>query len=248
MPVLQEIKNKIEALSSPEKAEHLKQFFKTAPGQYGSGDLFRGINVPPLRAIAKEYAAATSPTNYTKLLYSKYHEDRMVALFILVEKFKAGDQTEKKTIYDFYTSNLKYINNWDLVDLSCHHIVGDYLLDKKREDLYRLANRGSGESHLKPYQQKDLWANRIAIVSTFAFIRVNDFDDTLKLAELLLDNKHDLIHKATGWMIREVGKRDMATEETFLQKNYKNMPRTMLRYAIEKFTPERRQQYLKGLI
>ena len=248
MPILDDLRKLIEDLGSAEKAKHLQRFFKTGPGQYGHGDKFRGINVPPLRALARQYASGISLSNCCELLHSPYHEDRMIALFILVEQFRNGECDLQQKIYELYLANLCHVNNWDLVDLSCYHIVGKYLADKERKDLYHLAERGNGESGLKSYQQKDLWANRVAIISTFAFIRNSDFDDTLALAKILLDNKHDLIHKAVGWMLREVGKRDLAVEENYLQEYYKNMPRTMLRYAIEKFEPARRQQYLKGMI
>lgn len=248
MAIPDTIITRLEELASVEKAEHFQRFFKTGPGQYGSGDLFLGISVPPMRKLAKEFAKELSLPQCNKLLHSKYHEHRMVSLFILVEKFARTDSFGRTEIYQLYLDNIRYINNWDLVDLSSYKIVGEYLADKNRDKLYQLARCGSGESQLVSYQKEDLWANRIAVISTYAFIKDNDFTETLAISEILLDNEHDLIHKAVGWMLREVGKRDQAVEEEFLQKHYKSMPRTMLRYSIEKFAPKRREQYLKGLI
>jgi 3-methyladenine DNA glycosylase AlkD len=170
------------------------------------------------------------------LLNSKIHEERLIAAFILVDQYKRGDEKKKKIIFNFYLKNRKGINNWDLVDLSAPKIVGAYLIDREKDLLYKFAN------------SKDLWEKRISIISTQAFIREHFFEDTLNISKILLNDKHDLIHKAVGWMLREVGNRDMETEEEFLKKFYKKMPRTMLRYAIEKFPEQKRINYLKGLI
>ncbi len=230
-----DIQQRLEALGDPEKAAHAQRFFKTGPGEYGEGDVFRGIRVPVLRAVAKEYK--TLPLDETvELLHSPFHEDRFVALAMLVHAFSKGDESLKKTIYDLYLANTKWINNWDLVDASAHKIVGPYLMDRSRKPLYQLARSAS------------LWERRIAIISTFAFFRKDQFEDSLAIAEILLHDKEDLIHKAVGWVLREVGKRNFDLEDGFLQQHYRTMPRTMLRYAIEKFPEPRRQGYLKGLI
>ena len=219
-------------LKNPSKAKILAGFFKTGKGEYGEGDIFWGITVPEQRKVAKKFIDLNF-SDIQRLLNSKIHEQRLVALLLLVEKYKKGNDKEKKEIVKLYLKNTKNINNWDLVDLSSHYILGDYLLNKNRGTLYKLA------------KSKNLWEKRIAIISTFAFIRVEDFGDSLKIAEILLKDKHDLIHKAVGWMLREVGKKDPQVEEKFLIRYYKDMPRTMLRYAIEKFPEKKRQFYLK---
>jgi 3-methyladenine DNA glycosylase AlkD len=225
------LKSDLQALADPEKAKILSRFFKTGKGQYGEGDIFLGVMVPGQRRIAKKYSGL-SLGNISRLLSSKIHEHRLVALFILVNKYKKADPEGKGEIADIYLKHARHINNWDLVDLSAPNILGDYLLDKDRSVLYRLAG------------SRNLWKRRIAIMSTFKFIRNNDFADTLRIAELLLNDTHDLIHKATGWMLREVGKRDLKTEEAFLDSHGDKMPRTMLRYAIERFEEKRRRYYL----
>ena len=219
-------------LKNPAKAKLLAGFFKTGKGEYGEGDIFLGITVPEQRKVAKNFLKLKT-SEIQKLLNSKIHEHRLVALLILAERYKRGDDKEKKEIVKLYLKNTKKINNWDLVDLSSHCILGDYLLDKDRKILYALA------------RSRNLWEKRIAVISTFAFIRVNDFKDSLKISEILINDKHDLIHKAVGWMLREIGKRDQKVEEKFLLRYYKTMPRTMLRYAIEKFPEKKRQFYLK---
>ena len=230
-----EIKKEIKKNADPQKAELLQRFFKTGPGQYGEGDIFLGIMVPVQRSIAKKYKDL--PLKDIKdLLNSDIHEERLIALFILVEQYKKGDEQKKEDIFTFYHLHRKRINNWDLVDLTAHIISGSYLMDKDKSLLYKLA------------ESKNIWDRRIAIMSTFYFIKNNVFDDALCLAQKLLNDKHDLIHKAVGWMLREIGNRDMNTEEGFLEKNYKKMPRTMLRYAIEKFPENKRLAYLKGNI
>ncbi len=229
----QEIRNRLRSLADKEKAKVLQGFFKTGPGQYGEGDVFLGVTVPVLRKLAKEYCDA-SLSDTMKLLRSTIHEERLLALLLLISVYSNGDDSGKKKIYNLYLNHTRYINNWDLVDLSAPHIVGKYLTDKSRLPLYDLA-----KSH-------DLWNKRIAIVSTLHFIRQNDFLDTLNISGLLINESHDLIHKAVGWMLREVGKRDIQREERFLKRHHREMPRTMLRYAIERFPERKRKKYLNG--
>ncbi|NUM25282.1 MAG: DNA alkylation repair protein [Candidatus Buchananbacteria bacterium] len=221
----------LSALADKKQAQVLQGFFKTGPGQYGEGDIFLGIKVPRTRLIAKKYLQL-SLSEIQSLLNSSIHEYRLGALFILIAQYKVADDALKKKIFNFYLKNTRRINNWDLVDLSAPNIVGDYLLDRDRQVLYRLAG------------SKDLWGRRISIIATFAFIRNNDFNDTLKIAKTLIADPHDLIHKAVGWMLREVGKRELKVEEAFLNRYAAKMPRTMLRYAIEKFSDQKRKYYL----
>jgi len=216
--------------SNPEKAKILSGFFKTGKGEYGEGDIFFGITVPVQREIARDFFDLEF-REIQKMLDSEIHEKRLIALLILVDKFKKSDENERKEIFDFYLKNTRNINNWDLVDLSAPKIVGVFLTDKGREILYKLATG-------------NLWEKRIAVISTFAFIRNNDFEDSLKLAEILLNDKHDLIHKAVGWMLREIGKKDEKELTDFLDKHCLKMPRMMLRYAIEKFDEKKRKSYL----
>jgi 3-methyladenine DNA glycosylase AlkD len=234
MDTYKEIVQELKSLADDKKALDLSRFFKTGKGQYGEGDEFLGIVVPRQREVAKKYKNLKLD-DIQIILESQYHEFRLTALLILVEKFQKGAEDEKKEIFRFYMKNLRYINNWDLVDVITPKIVGAYLLDKpvQRKILYTLA------------KSKDLWERRIAIVATHAFIRSGDFSDTLKISKILLGDKHDLIHKATGWMLREVGKKDLKTEEEFLDEHHQKMPRTMLRYSIEKFEEEKRKRYLK---
>jgi 3-methyladenine DNA glycosylase AlkD len=232
---LQMIKKRLEQIANKEKAEVLQRFFKTGPGEYGEGDVFIGVKVPDLRKIAKDFRDIVTK-DVIVLLESAVHEERLLALLILVGKYAKGDETAKKEIYKLYLDKTKFINNWDLVDVTAHHIVGDYLMNKNKDPLYGLA------------RSEDLWERRIAIMATFYFIRNERYVDTLKIAKTLLNDKEDLIHKAVGWMLREIGKRDMISEEIFLKQHYKEMPRTMLRYAIEKFPEYKRQKYLKGKI
>lgn len=226
------IREDLQRLADAQRAKTSASFFKTGRGQYGEGDVFLGITVPETRAIAKKYSAL-SFSDLTKLLESKIHEYRLVALLILVERFKKADASRKEKIYEFYLRHTQYVNNWDLVDLSAYQIIGAHLFDKDRKKLYALAN------------SSQLWEKRIAIVATFEFIRKHQFEDTLKIAEILLQDKHDLIHKAVGWMLREVGKKNQQVEEKFLKKHAQKMPRTMLRYAIERFDEQKRRVYLK---
>jgi len=219
-------------LSNPAKAKTLQRFFKTQKGQYGEGDKFLGIVVPEQRKIAKQYGDLTLK-DLGVLIKSQWHEERLTALFILVEQFEKGDSALKKKIFDFYLSNTKYINNWDLVDLSAPNIVGLYLLDKKRDVLYKLA------------KSKSLWERRIAMLATFTFIKNKETRDALAISESLLGDKQDLMHKAVGWMLREIGKRASENDlYNFLDKNISHMPRTMLRYAIERLPQAKKQYYL----
>jgi 3-methyladenine DNA glycosylase AlkD len=221
--------------ASKEHAEILQRFFKTGPGQYGEGDVFIGVRVPDTRKVAREFRDLTT-SNIRKLLASKIHEERLLALLILVDRYKKGDDATRSETYAFYLKSTRHIDNWDLVDLSAPQIVGAHLAGRSRRPLYRLA------------KSRSLWERRISILATYHFIKKGEFEDTLKISEALLRDEHDLIHKAVGWMLREVGKMDLAVEEKFLKKHYKKMPRTMLRYAIEKFPERKRQRYLKGRI
>lgn len=233
MPHLSQLLRDLNQLKNSEKAKDLSRFFKTGKGQYGEGDKFLGVMVPQQRQVAKEYVNLAL-TDILKLLKSKYHEHRFTALEILVMQFESGDEKQRKNIFNFYIKNSHLINNWDLVDTSAPYIVGEYLLDKNRSILYKLA------------KSKNIWQRRIAIVATFAFIRNNEFKDTLAISKLLLSDQHDLIHKAVGWALREVGKKNKAVLKKFLSSHTKSMPRTTLRYAIEKFPLVVRKQYLSG--
>jgi len=225
----------LKSLADPIRAKNLARFFKTGHGEYGEGDVFRGIKIPVLRKLAKKYQDMTC-AEVEKLLTSRFHEDRMLALLLMVGNYSKADDAGKKQIYTMYLRNTRFINNWDLVDVTAHHIVGQYLMDKNKKPLYRLA------------RSKILWERRIAIIATFHYIRQNKFDDTLKIAGMLIDDPHDLMHKAVGWMLREVGKRDLQSEEQFLKTHYRQMPRTMLRYAIERFPEAKRRAYLEGKV
>ncbi|HOI60200.1 MAG TPA: DNA alkylation repair protein [Candidatus Pacearchaeota archaeon] len=221
------IEKELKKRRDAEKANTLCRFFKTGKGDYGEGDAFLGIKVPDQRMIVKKNLNA-SYLELQELLNSKFHECRLTALLILVQKF----DFEEEKVFKFYLKNLKNINNWDLVDLSCPKIIGKYLYNKDRALLYKLAS------------SNNLWDKRIAIVSTHFFIKNNDFEDTLKISKILLSDKHDLIHKAIGWMLREVGKRDEKVLIDFLEKEYYNIPRTALRYAIERLSEEKRKYFL----
>jgi len=227
--MLQELVSELEKLYSKERAKNSKRFFKTGKGEYGEGDIFLGFSMGEQREIAKKYTQL-SLSNLQKLLNSKIHEHRLIAGLILMHKFKKSPEE----IFNFYTKNAKRFNNWDLVDITCTKIVGNFLVDKDKKTIYNFA------------KSKNLWEKRIAIVSTFAFIKENQFADTLKISEILLDDKHDLIHKAVGWMLREVGKRDVEVLKDFLKINYKKLPRTTLRYAIERFPEKERKMFLAG--
>ncbi|QQR83464.1 DNA alkylation repair protein [Candidatus Peregrinibacteria bacterium] len=221
------------AHANPEKAIFLQRFFKTGKGEYAEGDVLLGITVPNLRTVTKKYHAKLTLDDLEMLLHSKEHEFRLAALMGLVLKYEKGDEKIKKTIVDLYLANTDFINNWDLVDTSAYKILGHWLLDKDRSVLRQLA------------QCNHLWNQRIAIVATYAFIRNHQFDDTIQLSEMLINHKHDLMHKAVGWMLREVGKRDQSLLESFLKKHHKTMPRTMLRYAIEKFSELERRRWMQ---
>jgi 3-methyladenine DNA glycosylase AlkD len=229
------VQGTIRSLGDSQIAEHSQRFFKTGRGEYGEGDRFLGIRVPVIRQQVKRFKGV-SLEDTLRFLQSDYHEERLFAVFMLVAKFQRCDEPLRKEIYQRYLAHTDRINNWDLVDSSAHLIVGGYLEKRRRSKLYRLA------------KSKDLWQRRIAIMATFYFIKRNDFDDALEISQLLLDDDHDLIHKAVGWMLREVGNRDPARERSFLKTRYKAMPRTMLRYAIEKFPEAERKRYLKGSI
>ena len=231
MSNLESLKKELKSLSDPIRATNLLRFFKTGPGEYGEGDVFLGITVPMQRVVVKKYRDLPLE-EVLELLHSKIHDYRAVALLIMVEQFRRGKELEREKIYNAYLANTEWVNNWDLVDVTCHKIVGEYLVDKDRSILYKLA------------VSKNLWERRIAIISTATFIRNDDFYDILKIAEILVNDKHDLIQKAVGWMLREVGKRDKMVEEIFLRKYYRTMPRIMLRYAIERFGEEERLFYL----
>jgi 3-methyladenine DNA glycosylase AlkD len=237
--MLKQLEKRLQEAADPERAKNSQWFFKTGPGQYGEGDVFIGLTGPEMRKIAKEFSGL-SIIDIQKLLDDEVHEKRQIGLLILYERYKKAckekNENSKKEIFEFYLKNAKKnnINNWDLVDISAPHIIGNYLLDKNREILYKLAI------------SENLWEKRIAIISTAAFIRNNEFDDCLKISKMLLGDKHDLIHKAVGWMLREVGKKDQRLLELFLKENYQNLPRTALRYAIEKFEEGRRKRFLRG--
>lgn len=220
----------------PSQVEGLSRFFKTGPGEYGEGDLFLGIKVPVTRSVVKDCWKGTSFEDLEECLASGYHEVRLAGLLTLVELFSHSrkDPLVQERCIGFYLAHTERINNWDLVDLSCYQLLGSWLMDKDRSLLYDLARNG-----------KSIWEQRIGIVSTMAFVRKGQLDDTFAIADILLDHPHDLIHKATGWLLREAGKRDGSALREFLATRYMNMPRTMLRYAIEKFPEEERQQYLK---
>jgi len=230
--MLNTLKKELARFGNPKKAKILSGFFKTGKGQYGHGDAFLGVKVPETRIVAKKFNSLNLK-DLKKLLYSKIHEERLCALLILVDKYKKSDSKNKKIIVDFYLNNAKKVNNWDLVDLSADMILGNYLIDKNKSILYKLV------------KSQNLWEKRISIISTFAFIRNNKFDDTIKISEILLNDKHDLIHKAVGWMLREMGKKDEKELIKFLDKNYRKMPRTMLRYAIERLGEKRKKFYLR---
>lgn len=230
-------KKDLHAIKNQEYAEHALRFFKTGKGEYGEGDKFLGVRVPNIRAIAKTYPDASLKV-VDSLIESKWHEERMLGLFIIVNRYtklKKKDPIAATKIYKYYLSKFKYINNWDLVDSTCHKIIGPELIDKDRAVLFKWA------------KSKDLWTKRISMMSTYYLIQRHQFDETLKIAEILLLDEHDLIHKIVGWMLREVGNKNKAIEDKFLKKHYKKMPRTMLRYAIEKYPQNQRKQLLAGM-
>jgi 3-methyladenine DNA glycosylase AlkD len=233
--MLNSLKKELQEIANEKHSEILQRFFKTGKGEYGEGDIFIGIKVPVQRAIAKKYFGLPL-IKIQDLLNSEIHEYRLVGLIILVDKFKKASEEERANIFNFYLKNARKINNWDLVDLSCHHIVGNFLKDKDKNILYKLSH------------SENLWERRIAVVSNYAFIKENKFEDILAISELLLEDKHDLINKAVGWMLREVGKKDIKILKNFLREHYENIPRTTLRYAIEKFEERDRKKWLRGEI
>jgi len=233
-PTAAAIRARLRTLADPRVASASQRFFKTAPGEYGHGDRFLGIRVPTLRKLAREFRAAPVAVAFA-LLPSPLHEERALALLLLVARYARGTEAEQQGIYDEYLKHVpKHVNNWDLVDSSAHYIVGAHLVERDRAVLYELA------------RSPHLWSRRVAIIATFWFIRQGAFEDTLAIAQLLLDDREDLMHKAAGWMLREVGNRDAVAAERFLRRHCRDMPRTMLRYAIEKLPERTRRAYLDG--
>ncbi len=230
-----DVRRALNDLANPTIAEHSQRFFKTGPGEYGEGDIFLGIRVPVLRKLVVKLRELPLDETW-HVLESPLHEERLFALLMLVRKFNQGDAEVKQAIYQRYLKHTQHINNWDLVDSSAHHIVGAHLKTRSRQPLYELA------------RSESLWERRIAIIATYHYIKADDFEDALGLSVVLRNDPEDLIHKAVGWMLREIGKRDLATEQAFLREHYHDMPRTMLRYAIEKFPAEERQAYLQGTV
>jgi len=228
------IRNELQGLADPDVAAFLARYFRTGPGEYGEGDRFLGIRVPRLRAIARR-AREVSVPDALGLLSSEWHEERLLALLILVERYRRGGQQERNEIHRAYLASTRYVNNWDLVDASAPHIVGAHLRPDRLDTLESLARSSS------------VWERRIAMLATLHWIRQKEFRPALAIATLLIDDRHDLIHKAVGWMLREIGKRDQEVEERFLRSHHRTMPRTMLRYAIERFPAAERQAYLRGL-
>jgi len=233
-PTAKMIQSRLRQFASKAKAALLQRFFKTGPGQYGEGDKFLGVMVPQTRQVVKEFLD-TPLAEVVKLLRSPWHEERLCALLLLVSKFERGDDVMRKKVFGLYLRNTQYVNNWDLVDLSAHKIVGPYLDGGSRSLLHRLV------------RSKSLWERRIAVVATFPYIGRSDFADSLALAQKLLNDDHDLMHKAVGWMLREVGKKDTVVLEEFLKKHHHAIPRTTLRYAIERFPEAKRKRYLQGI-
>jgi len=229
--MLNKLIQELKKLGNSTRAFHSQRFFKTGPGEYGEGDVFLGITMPVQRQVSLRYLGLPL-ADVQKLINSKIHEHRMVGLLIVTYNYKKADDDEKEKLFKFYVKNSKKINNWDLVDVTCHKVVGVHLFDKNRELLYKWS------------ESKNLWEKRLSIISTAFFISKNDLDDTYKISATLLKDEHDLIHKAVGWMLREAGKRDKKRLMNFLERNVKSMPRTMLRYAIEKFTESERKYFL----
>jgi 3-methyladenine DNA glycosylase AlkD len=273
MLTVNNLRKDLKLAANPQKAKLLQRFFKTGKGEYGEGDIFLGVMVPKSRELAKKYSSLDIK-QLGELIKSKIHEERLIALFILINKYKTTNH--KKICFHFYIKHMKWINNWDLVDLSAPNIVGEHLFNNVRQprisDDAQLANlkptsnsaslsksrhspgtqptfssSEGGLPHLllELAKSKNLWERRIAVLASFRFIKEKRFTESLELAEMLLQDKHDLIHKAVGWMLREIGKRDLEIEIKFLNKYYKKMPRTMLRYAIEKLSKEKRDSFMK---
>lgn len=234
--MLELVQKELHGMADPKKAETVARYFKTGEGEYGEGDVFIGVAMPEIRRVAQTYYRDLSLDNMVSLLQSDIHEERMAALVMMIHRYDKGSLEQQEEIYRAYLDNTKWINNWDLVDVTAPHIVGRFLKDRDRVELYDLA------------RSELLWDRRIAIVSTHYFIRHCDFDATMQIADILLQDEHDLIHKSVGWMLREVGKRNQVAQEYYLKARYKQMPRTMLRYAIERFEEPLRQAYLKGKV
>ncbi|MEU5962301.1 DNA alkylation repair protein [Micromonospora parva] len=236
MATIHDVRRELASLADPRRAEASSRFLQMVAGGYGEGDRAIGVSVPEQRKVAARYWRDLTLAETTRLLSGDVHEERLTALFILVRRFSTGDERERGQIFDTVLANTRHINNWDLVDSSAPYIVGPWLLDRDRSVLDRLAGSSL------------VWDRRIAIMATFAFIKVGDFEWTFRLGDRLLHDPHDLVRKAVGWMLREVGNRDRAAEEAFLARRYQVMPRVMLRYAIEKFEPRRRREYLSGAV
>ena len=233
MNLEQNIIKDLHSCADAKRAEHNLRFFKTGKGEYGEGDMFLGLNLPQMRELVKRYKKVVDIKDIKNLLNDRYHEVRLCGLMLLVELFRAAKTEERRQeVYDFYMNNLSGINNWDLVDLTAYNIPGAFLHGKSHKPLFDLA------------KTKDLWKERIAIISTMYFVKRGTFETTIKLAEGFLAHKHDLMHKAVGWMLREVGKKDIKTLYDFLDKHAGAMPRTMLRYSIEKLTEDKRKYYM----
>jgi 3-methyladenine DNA glycosylase AlkD len=233
MDQLQLLKKKLRVEANPERAKIFQRFFKTGPGEYGEGDVFIGLTTPQMRLLSKEFRNLPL-RDITQLLESPIHEERSLALAIMIMQFQKADEEMQKVLYDFYLSHTKHINNWDLVDISAGNIVGPYLDGKGTKVLEKLAH------------SKNIWERRIAMIATYHYIRHGRSKEALEIAEILVHDTHDLIHKAVGWMLREVGKRcGEEAEESFLKKYYQTMPRTMLRYAIERFPDKKKKFYMK---
>lgn len=222
-------------MASPARAAMNRRYFKTGPGEYGEGDRFVGLAVPQVRELAARYGGLPFADSL-RLVRSSVHEERLLGLLLWVERYRRGAESEKARLYRSYVRNLRYINNWDLIDCTAEHIVGAHLAERSKASLMRWA------------ASEDLWERRVSIMATFGYIKRGRFEETLRLARRLLGDNHDLIHKAVGWMLREIGNRDRGVEEAFLRKHYRRMPRTMLRYAIERFPERRRRAYLEGRI
>lgn len=229
------VRAELRRLADPGRAAVSPRFFKAGPGEYAEGDRFLGVTVPLQRKVARRFRDLP-PRSVRSLLRDPFHECRLTALLILVLQSEKGSDAERERIVELYRDHLDFVNHWDLVDSSAHQLLGAWLETRDRSELLELAASG------------DLWRQRVAMIATYHFIRQGDFDDALEIARSLLDHEHDLIHKAVGWMLREIGNRDRAVEERFLERHYRRMPRTMLRYAIEKFEPARRRAYLEGRV
>ncbi|MFS8131181.1 MAG: DNA alkylation repair protein [Candidatus Dojkabacteria bacterium] len=232
MNIADSIKKDLQEIADPSQVAGVSRFFKSGKGEYGEGDQFLGIKVPKQKEVAKRYYKEASLKDIQELLQSPIHEHRLTALQVLCLKYPKGTEEEKKAYYEFYLNNLEHINNWDLVDLSAYKIVGEYLLDKDRSIIYKLAKTDY------------LWTQRVSLLTTYRFIKEKDFKDALNLAEYFISSKHDLIQKASGWMLKEIGKMDEKLLINFLDKHYKQMPRTMLRYCLEKLSDSQRKHYL----